>query len=141
MWCCAAGLLSLQEWWQGLQHTRNSTTNAGLKVYKPTTPGARRVHPSQIGCAQASCLWQTKASYIPASTSQCSLRLCCCHSPRDAQQHACRVQRAHHHPEGDSVAGAPLQAADRRPAQNRRPQQPGQNHILASRGRWQAPVS
>ena len=35
----AAGLLSLQAWWQGLHHTRHSTTSAGLKVYKPTTPG------------------------------------------------------------------------------------------------------
>ena len=50
---CAAGLLSLQNWWQNLHHTRHSTTSAGLKVYKPTTPGMMgsvQVHSSCMPC-------------------------------------------------------------------------------------------
>ncbi|EIE20667.1 ribosomal protein L2 [Coccomyxa subellipsoidea C-169] len=39
--CQGQGLTCLADWWVGFLHLRHNSTNAGLKVYKPTTPGLR----------------------------------------------------------------------------------------------------
>ena len=49
--CGAAALPRLLDWWAAcLQHQRSAGTNAGLKAYKPTTPGRTSCPGKSLSC-------------------------------------------------------------------------------------------
>ena len=122
--------------------SRHSTSSVGLKVYKPTTPGdegtSEDATPGMPPCTSMVCHPKSRfAAHNPSLYLATSLR-----PIRVALLiiSSCRLQRSHHHNQGELVVWAPIPAPDRGAAQNRWPQQSGEDYLLAPRRRRQAPV-
>jgi len=94
------------------------STESGLKIYKPTTPGA---------------------APAPCSSPPGACRFGRAVNARLTRQRR-RLPRPRGHAARGPVEGRPVQAADGGAAQDGRAQQPGPHHGLAPRRRQQAPV-